>query len=287
MTKAVVRGMDTIQTALAARSIRIRDFIVYGGSKRGWTVWLTAAVDRRVRAIVPASIDLLNLRVQNRHHCDVYGFYTDALNDYVAFDIPERTALPEGAALGAIVDPMSYRSRYTMPKFIMNSAGDQYFPPDSSQFYYSALPEPKLLRYSPNTDHAQNGSFLSAVAWAKKILEGRTTPMFAWRFEPHGPILVTATTKPSQVRLWQATNTNARDFRLQTIGKTWTSSPLYDLGGGRYIGDVLQPAKGWTAYFVELTFKSSLAEPDQIYTTDVRITPDRLPFEGQSCASEH
>lgn len=288
MTKAVVRAMDATQTALATRSIRISRFILYGGSKRGWTAWLTAAVDRRVRAIVPASADLLNLGTQSRHHCEAYGFYTKAIEDYAAFDIPNRAQTPEGAALAAIVDPISYRSRLTMPKLIMNSAGDQYFPPDSSQFYFADLPAPKWLRYAPNTDHAQNGVLLSAVAWIKRILDGKSTPQFSWTFDPTGAIRVQTVTKPSQVRLWQATNPRARDFRLETIGKTWVSTPLYDWGGGQYVGYIPPPKSGWSAFLVELTFKSSsLLEPDQVYTTDVRVTPDVLPFEGKHCSFEN
>ena len=45
----------------------------------------------------------------------------------------------EFAALIRIEDPYSYRYRLTMPKFIVNAAGDQYFLPDSSQFYFAGL----------------------------------------------------------------------------------------------------------------------------------------------------
>jgi PhoPQ-activated pathogenicity-related protein len=285
MTKAVVRAMDTIQEGLAAKSIPITHFVLYGGSKRGWTAWLTAAVDARVRALVPASIDLLNLRAQNRHHCDAYGFFTDALADYAAFDIPNRTDSPAGAALARIVDPYYYRKRYKMPKFILNSAGDQYFPSDSSQFYFSALPGPKLLRYTPNTDHAQdNGAFLSAVAWVKRILDGTKTPRFSWSFDSDETIRVVARTRPKAVRLWQATNPGGRDFRLESIGPVWTSSKLERNPGGYYSATVARPTTGWTAYFVELTFKSGNALlPDQVYTTDVHVTPDLLPYEDQTC----
>ncbi len=39
----------------------------------------------------------------------------------------------------AIEDPYSYRERLTMPKFVVNAAGDQYFPPDSSQFLFRTI----------------------------------------------------------------------------------------------------------------------------------------------------
>jgi PhoPQ-activated pathogenicity-related protein len=128
MTKSVVRAMDTIQAFLAERrSIRIDDFIVVGGSKRGWTTWLTAAVDKRIKAIAPASIDLLNMGEQFRRHFEAYGFYAPAIADYVALDLPNRMATPEGQALLSIVDPYAYRERFTMPKIILNSTGDQFF----------------------------------------------------------------------------------------------------------------------------------------------------------------
>lgn len=37
----------------------LKNFVVGGASKRGWTTWTTAAVDDRVVAIVPVVIDLL------------------------------------------------------------------------------------------------------------------------------------------------------------------------------------------------------------------------------------
>jgi PhoPQ-activated pathogenicity-related protein len=54
---------------------------------------------------------------------------------------------PRTKLLYAIEDPYSYRDRLTMPKFIVNASGDQYFPPDSSQFYFGDLPGEKYLRY--------------------------------------------------------------------------------------------------------------------------------------------
>ena len=47
MTKAAVRAMDTVREFAASKGTRIDNFLVLGGSKRGWTTWLTAAVDPR------------------------------------------------------------------------------------------------------------------------------------------------------------------------------------------------------------------------------------------------
>jgi PhoPQ-activated pathogenicity-related protein len=56
MAKSAVAAMDTIQDFIpqVRPGSSIDDFVVTGYSKRGWTTWLTAASDDRVRAIIPA-----------------------------------------------------------------------------------------------------------------------------------------------------------------------------------------------------------------------------------------
>ena len=124
----------------------------------GWTTWCTAAVDKRVAAIVPSSIDCLNNGLSMRHHVAVYGFYTLAVGDYYRQHIMQQTTNPRMKLLYDIEDPYSYRDRLTMPKYIVNASGDQYFCPDSSQFYFDALPGEKYLRYVPNVAHNLKGS---------------------------------------------------------------------------------------------------------------------------------
>ena len=166
-----------------------------------------------------------------------------------------------------------------MPKFMINSAGDQYFLPDSSKFYFDALEGEKYLRYVPNTDHSLKGSDAgeSAFAFYESIVQGRPRPKFSWRFEPDGAIAIDTGTRPLSAVLWQATNPNARDFRLETIGPAYRPSPLEPYGDGRYRARVPVPTHGWTAYFVELTFASGGRFPFK-FTTSVRIAPETLPF---------
>lgn len=69
---------------------------------------------------------------------------------------------------------------------------------------------------------------------------------------------VTCQDAPSGANLWQATNPDARDFRLETLGAQWRNTPLTALGAGPYVFTVkvAPPRKGWTAFLVELTFPS-------------------------------
>lgn len=282
MTKAAVRAMDTIAAAMsdpAAGGVKVEKFVVSGGSKRGWTTWTTAAVDPRVVAIIPFSIDLLNLEKSFEHHYRVYGFWAPAVNDYVEFGVMDWAGTPPYRKLLSIEEPYSYRYRLTIPKFMINAAGDQFFLPDSSRFYFDDLQGEKYLRYVPNADHGLKGSDArdSSLAYYQAFLSGAPRPQFHWTFEPNGDIRVTSKDKPASVKLWQATNAEQRDFRLMTIGPAYQSSDLPDQGGGMYIGRVPKPEKGWTAYFVELTYPSGGAQPFK-FTTAVRVIPDTEPF---------
>ncbi|MCP3860868.1 MAG: YeeE/YedE family protein, partial [Phycisphaeraceae bacterium] len=85
---------------------------------------------------VPIVFDHLNMDEQVAHHFDSYGFYSDALADYIAFDLLNRLTEPEGQTLLAIRDPYAYRDRLTRPKVLIHAAGDEYFLPDAAQFYF-------------------------------------------------------------------------------------------------------------------------------------------------------
>ncbi len=282
MTKAAVRAMDTITAFCAtnAGGAKVDTFFVAGGSKRGWTTWTTAAVDERVVAIAPIVIDMLNVEPSFQHHWEAYGFWAPAVGDYVRMRIMEWSGSPEYRALMKIEEPFEYRERFTLPKFLINSSGDQFFLPDSAQFYFDQLPGVKYLRYVPNSDHSLRGSdaWSTLLACYSAVVKGAKLPQFSWKVEKDGVIRVQNSDKPSEVKLWQATNPDARDFRLMTIKDAWQSSPLADEGGGAYLAKVDKPAKGWTAFFVELTYANGTATPFK-FTTEVRVTPDVLPHK--------
>jgi PhoPQ-activated pathogenicity-related protein len=288
MVKSGVKAMDAVQEFMASAAggnIKLDKFAVAGGSKRGWTTWLVAVVDPRVVAIVPLVIDALNSEEITKHHFEAYGFFSPALNDYVRHGLfPDKVGTPAYREILAIEDPYNYRhrERLKMPKFIINASGDQFFLPDNSQFYYNELPEEKHLRYVPNAKHNLEGSDArdSLAAFYLMVLEGTPRPKFTWKKESDGTLWVTVKDKPAEVNLWQATNPKARDFRVDTIGKAYTSSHLEPRADGTYLGQVAQPAQGFTAFFVELVYPTGHKLPLK-FTTEVSVVPDVLPFKGK------
>ena len=281
MVKSAVRGMDTVQDHIAKVTdgkIKINAFVVSGASKRGWTTWLTAAVDKRVIAIAPVVIDVLNMDEQMPHHFAAYGFYAPAVHDYVAKNVFGRLNTPKGQELIKFVDPYEYRERLTLPKYLLNAAGDQFFVSDSSKFYFENLKGPKYLRYVPNTGHSLAGTdaFTSLMVFYNSILTHADFPEFSWQINPDGSIHVQTKTKPLKVNLWQVNNPKARDFRIEVTGENWQSSVLKSRKEGEYQATIPIPAKGWSAFFVELIFPNGNFAPYK-FTTGVSVLPKYLP----------
>lgn len=281
MVKSAVRAMDTVQSFVAGKSAsRVKHFVVMGFSKRGAATWLTAAVDPRVCAISPGVFDVLNFTPSLEHHFASYGFYSAAIDDYVNFGIVNRLHTREGQVLQKIVDPYHYLKALDIPIFIINSAGDEFFPADSARFYFDELPVDRLMRYIPNTDHSlrepgkgSTGAIISVLSWYQTIIGQKRRPSIRWQ-QQNTHLTVTTDQIPSAVKLWQTSNLTARDFRLETTGRTWQSKTLGLSANGEYRVDVLPPAKGWTAYFIELQYGSNSFP--QTYTSRIFVTPERF-----------
>ncbi|MCC6263458.1 MAG: PhoPQ-activated pathogenicity-related family protein [Bryobacterales bacterium] len=291
MTKAAVRAMDTV-TAFSATeqggSATVGKFVVAGGSKRGWTTWTTAAVDKRVVAAIPIVIDTLNVEKAFVYHYRKYGFWATAVGDYFREGIMDRIDDPEFRAMMAIVDPYAYRARYTMPKFMVNGSGDQFFRPESSRFYYPGLPGEKHLRYVPNAGHNVSkgtDAFDSIKAFYQAVVEGQPRPELRWTVEPDGALRVTSNVSPKAVRLWAGTNPKYNDFRIDSAGPIYRSTLLEPVAENTWVGRVEKPAAGFTAYFVEAEWSRPQGEPFK-FSTEVLVNPETFgsaaPVKGKT-----
>ncbi|HHT28592.1 MAG TPA: hypothetical protein GXZ82_15315 [Firmicutes bacterium] len=156
MTKGAVKAMDAVIEFAASKQINIKDFVVAGGSKRGWTTWLSAAVDKRVRAIAPVAYDNLNLAAQMQRQVEVFGTFSEEISEYTTLDLPQLLATEEGRFLADLVDPYAYVDRFTMPKLIVRGTNDPYWPHDGVNLYLNDLPGNTWIHYDPNGGHAPN-----------------------------------------------------------------------------------------------------------------------------------
>jgi len=283
MVKSVIRAMDAVQEFLqseAGGKVPIRRFVIAGGSKRGWTTWMAGASrDPRIAAIAPIVIDVVNVERCMRNHVAAYGFWAEAIGDYVQHGIMQRWQDPKLRDLYRIVDPYYYRDRLTLPKLVLNAAGDQFFTPDSSQFYYDDLTGPKVLRYVPNADHSlrDSNAWETLLAFFELVADNKPLPQYSWTFEPGSAIRLVTDEPVKQVVLWQATNPNARDFRVKTIGRAFRLEVIPRGPDGAFVARVPPPERGWTAFFLEVTFDTPTRVPF-IASTAVRIVPDVLPY---------
>jgi len=174
MVKASVRAMDTIQD-LVNKKLKLKKpvnyFIVTGASKRSWTAWLTAAVDKRVIAVIPIVMDLLNLIPNINHHWQAYGNWSFALDDYLEMGLMKHVNEPVFKDLAAIEDPLVYKERLTMPKYIIASCGDEFFLPDDTRYYLNALLGEVHYRIVPNAEHSLWGHALDVTFSAQAFIQ--------------------------------------------------------------------------------------------------------------------
>ncbi len=271
MTKSAVRCMDAVQElAKKEWKTQIQGFIVAGGSKRGWTTWLTASMDKRVSACAPAVIDVLNMSVQMKHQLATWGKYSEMINDYTMRGIQDKMDTPHGKELLKIVDPYSYQQRAKMPKMLIFGTNDRYWPLDACNIYWNDLVGEKYLLYIPNKGHAciDIPRLLSNCGAMTMLGAGRVTfPKYTWdiKTSEKGLTLNVGVEKaPKQMVIWR-TEAPTRDFREAK----WRSEPMKEADGG-FTFDVPMPETGYAAAFGEALF--DLGNANQVYlSTNVKI----------------
>jgi PhoPQ-activated pathogenicity-related protein len=135
----------------------------------------------------------------------------------------------------------------------------------------------------PNADHSLGGTDapFTLLAYYGAVINKTKLPEYTWSVGKDDSLQVHTYDKPSAVKLWSATNPEGRDFRVENIGRVWKSEPLAPQGEGDYVGKVEKPAKGYTAFMVELTYPNGTAPPLK-FTTQVKVVPDVLPFKYEA-----
>lgn len=277
MVKSAVRAMDTLQTLMAEKhGQKIEQFVLTGGSKRGWTSWLTAAADARVCAIAPVVIDVLNMQPQMEFQMAVYGGYSEEVSEYTEYKLQEMMATPKGQQLLSMMDPYAYRGILTLPKLVVLGTNDPYWTVDAANFYFPGLTGEKHLYYQANTPHDANLQGVATIAeFYLRQLKNDAFPKLAWDQPNPNTLDLAWNVAGGELLLWTAQSDN-RDFRRAK----WSSQPVAS-DGERATVTVPTPETGWTAYYVELRMPGSLGMPFGS-TTKMTVVPDTLPTTGRT-----
>ncbi|MEJ7589439.1 MAG: PhoPQ-activated protein PqaA family protein [Ferruginibacter sp.] len=267
MVKSVVRAMDAV-TALASKEsgIAVNSFIIAGHSKRGHAAWLTAAVDSRVKGIIPVAINVLNGKAQMPHHLEVFGEYSTPSLEATGL-LPELE-LPRGKALMQMIDPFSYKEQLAIPKLVVSAANDNFFPVDALNFSWDSLVGPKWILQLSNANHARADADprvnSTAFAFARAVASGKQLPLFTWKFTQNKESLflkMHTGNAAINARIWVSESDN-RDFRRSKwIATPAQGSPIRSpgvTGNGpstkQFETEIKKPVKGALAIFGEIEF---------------------------------
>jgi len=280
MTRAVVRAMDLAQEIAIQNSYDLETFMVSGASKRGWTAWMTAAVDQRVTSLVPMVIDLLNVVPSFENHYRSYGEFSLAVQEYVDYEIPDWMDSKEFQELLNFVEPFSFKEKFTMPKYLINAGSDEFFSTDSWRFYYNQLPGEKLLRYVPNQNHSLNGRYLNEdlISYFFRLTNNLELPKLKWDLKEGFLEAKIEYSGEYDVSLWTAKNEDGRDFRLWMKGELWKSSKVTRSKDNIYKIKIDDLDKGYQAVMLEFTIDPESDLP-LIISTGPYVIPETYPFE--------
>ncbi len=258
MVKSAVKAMDAVQD-FSGKQLKhdINSFVVSGGSKRGWTTWLTGAMDHRVNAIAPMVIDVLNMPVNLDYQLKVWNDYSVQIEDYVRLGIPQEVHTDNGDAITKMVDPYSYRAKLTMPKMIFIGTNDEYWPVDAIKNYLPDIPGENFLHYVPNAGH-DLGDKISALkalsAFFGRTIDHNPYPVCSWKIRPQkDQIDLTVNASPAalvKAELWSA-HSSDRDFR----DDTWTSTVIDTKPEQKVKTIIHYPDSGFQAFYVDLEYQ--------------------------------
>ncbi len=271
MVKSAVSAMDAIQEfAKTKLNHPVNRFVVSGASKRGWTTWLTGASDKRVVAIAPMVIDVLNMPVSLDYQITSWGDYSIQIQDYVDLGIPQSKESADGKALTTMIDPYSYRTKLTMPKMIFMGTNDEYWVVDNIKNYLKDIPGDNMIHYVPNAGHGLAGGEQALKALGSFYGQTLTkTPYNICKWTTTttakgADIEIAATAdKLEDVILWSTTSTD-QDFR----NNLWLSENLRIKDKSDIKVNVDFPKKGFKAFYVDLKYKDAHGNS---YTESTRV----------------
>lgn len=259
MVKAVVKGMDATEAFLHDEfNTSASGFLVTGASKRAWTTWLTAAVDTRVKGIIPVVYDNLNLKGQMELQIKSWGKFSVRISSYDEMGLPQLllSGNDSAAKLASMVDPFTYLDKITGPKLIIIGTNDPYWPLDALNLYYNSLVGERYILYLPNTGHTfepYKSKWIDEITvFFQKVNSYIELPALTWDMQDlpdRFKLTILSDILPISIKTWAAVS-QSRDFRRAS----WVAFPM-DKENQAYTFTHKKPSTGTIAIFAEALYK--------------------------------
>ncbi len=253
--KSLIRTMDAVEEWSGKETgTPIRRFILAGHSQMGMASWSTAVSDPRVKGIIPAGANSLNLPAQPK------------ILSWVELAFGPIAQTDAGKKYLAMCDPYTYRRKLTAAKLVVLGTDDPGCDPTIVDQYWDGVPGSKSHLYLDNADHSHEWnakSFRGIIAFSRAVALKKELPKIEWTFtEAGGTLKVQATPSvpAKSARLWSATgpfdSMTALGIppKIRSYSK-WTDLPMKAAADGRiFSGEVAKPPAGVAAY-AELEFE--------------------------------
>jgi len=260
MVKSAVKAMDAIEEFVPkSGGEKVEGFVITGGSKRGWTSWLTPVADKRIIATAPIVINTLNFPAQMKYQIETWGEYSEQIADYTSKGLIRKEGEPQSPrerALWKMMDPYIYRAQLTLPKFLIVGTNDRYWVVDAMNLYWDDLAGPKYTLQVPNAGHnlgdGRDYALQSLGVFFRFQAEKKPLPKLDWKYSNGGSemkLTMTADPQPKNVLFWSASSPT-KDFRESK----WTSQPVA-ANDGKYESVLKTSTDGHSAVFGEYQYE--------------------------------
>jgi len=119
----------------------------------------------------------------------------------------------------------------------------------------------------------------SLTAFYKAVISDSNRPQYNWHVSNDSIYLNVDHELNSDysIKQWEAVNNETRDFRVDVIGRSWTSTDIPKSANGRYAVKIAQPENGYKAGLLEVTFNPESDIPFT-FTSGTVVSPNTFPF---------
>jgi len=204
------------------------------------------------------------------YQLEVWGDYSEQIQDYVDLGIPQTVNTPQGNDIAVMIDPYSYLSKLTMPKMIFIGTNDPYWPVDAIKHYIDDLPGKNYIHYVANAGHDLNGgeqAINSISAFFLHTIADQTYTECSWEVTETGKDImmdITGSTNLIEAAyLWSA-DSEDRDFR----DEEWSATSLVAIDNSSVKTTIQYPESGFRAFYIDLEYADLY---DRNYTKSTRM----------------